>query len=226
MVATLLLASNWGIYIWSVTSNQLFEASLGYYINPLVNVVLGFVVLQERLRPIQWLAVLLAAIGVGIQMVNLGKLPWIALALGFSFGFYGLIHKQIDIDEIPGLFVETLLLLPLALLFLGYLGLEKMGPVNWSVNDWWLLALAGPVTVTPLLLFTAAARRITYTSLGFFLYITPSMLFLLASLVYKEPFSLAKLITFVFIWTALFIISIDAIRQQRLKAATEKLNSV
>lgn len=215
LFTTVLIAVNWGTYIWSVASNQIFEASLGYYINPLVNVLLGFLVLQERLRRAQWIAVVLATAGVCVQIFNLGTLPWIALVLGLSFGLYGLIHKQIAVDVVSGLFIETLLLLPLALGFLLFLLLMDTGPVAWTRGDWLLLSLAGPVTVIPLLLFTAAAKRITYTSIGFFLYITPSTLFLLAALVYREPFNALMLLTFGFIWIALLIFSVDGIYYQR-----------
>lgn len=215
LAASSLIAINWGVYIGSVTTNQLFEASLGYYINPLVNVMLAFVVLRERLRRIQWFAVLLAFIGVVTQIAGLGKFPWIALSLAFSFGFYGLIHKRIDVPPMPSLLLETLFLLPAALIFLGVLSWQQAGPHDWTASDYVLLAAAGPVTIVPLLLFTTAAKRLTYTSLGFFQYITPSVLFLLAGFFYQEPFSLAKLITFVFIWTALLVFSVDAIQQQK-----------
>ncbi|MFT6790909.1 MAG: chloramphenicol-sensitive protein RarD [Cellvibrionaceae bacterium] len=221
LLSTVLIGFNWCTYIWSVASDQIFEASLGYYINPLVNVLLGFIFLKERLRRVQWAAVALAAIGVFLQIINLGSLPWIALVLGFSFGFYGLIHKNLALDTMPGLFVETILLFPLALVFL-LISIERdMGPLNWTGGDWLLLSAAGPVTVIPLLLFTAAAKRITYSSLGFLVYITPSILFLLAALVYREPFNTLMLITFGFIWAALIIFSVDAIRHQRHRKRVE-----
>jgi chloramphenicol-sensitive protein RarD len=215
LATTLLIATNWGVYIWSVTSNQLFEASLGYYINPLFNVFLGFIFLKESLRSLQWLAVVLAAIGVAIQVLTLDQFPWIACILAVSFGLYGLIHKTIQIDSIPGLLVETMLLLPVALLFLGVLWFKQAGPDVWTSSDWLLVILAGPVTVLPLLLFTAAAKRISYSTLGFFQYITPSILFLLATFYYREPFSSIKLLTFAFIWLALFLLSVDAIHHQQ-----------
>lgn len=214
--STLLIATNWGVYIWSVDTNQLFEASLGYYINPLFNVFLGFVLLKEVLNRTQWFAVALAAIGVGIQIVALGKIPWIALTLAISFGLYGFIHKKIAVDVIPGLFVEVLLLLPVALIYLSVLMLGSesavVGPTSWSIPDWLLLLLAGPVTIIPLLLFTAAAKRITYSALGFFQYITPTTLFLLALFFYQEPFALTTLLTFILIWIALAVLSFDVIK--------------
>jgi len=215
-VSTLLIATNWGVYIWSVDTNQLFEASLGYYINPLFNIFLGFVLLKEVLNRTQWFAVALAAMGVGIQIVALGKIPWIALTLAISFGLYGFIHKKMAVDVIPGLFVEVLLLLPVALVYLGWLMLSAesatVGPTSWSASDWLLLLLAGPVTIIPLLLFTAAAKRITYSALGFFQYITPTTLFLLALFFYQEPFSITTLFTFMLIWAALAVLSFDGIK--------------
>ncbi len=219
---TLLIASNWGFYIWAVDNNRLFEASLGYYINPLFNVFLGFILLNEKLNKTQWSAVMLAAIGVSLQIISLGKVPWIALVLAVSFGLYGFFHKKMNIDSIPSLFIETCLLLPVALLYLAWLAIgseslsvePSVGPLSWSRQDWLLLSLAGPVTIIPLLLFTAAAKRITYSALGFFQYITPSILFLLALFYYREPFSNIQLITFILIWLALLILSVDRIKRK------------
>jgi len=216
MISTFLIATNWGVYIWAVDTNQLFEASLGYYINPLFNVFLGFLLLKETLNRNQWFAVILAAIGVSIQIVTLGQFPFIALTLAISFGLYGFIHKKMAVDVIPGLFVEVLLLLPLALIYLGWLTISidsgNFGPLSWSIDDVLLLMLAGPVTIIPLLLFTAAAKRITYSALGFFQYITPTTLFLLALFFYQEPFSITTLMTFVFIWSALALLSFDVLK--------------
>jgi chloramphenicol-sensitive protein RarD len=214
--STLLIATNWGVYIWAVDTNRLFEASLGYYINPLFNVFLGFILLKEVLSRTQCFAVALAAVGVGIQIIALGEIPWIALTLAFSFGLYGFIHKKVAVDVIPGLFVEVLLLLPIALIYLGGLWMSAesaiVGPISWTLSDWSLLMLAGPVTVIPLLLFTAAAKRLTYSALGFFQYITPTTLFLLALFFYQEPFSLTTLLTFILIWMALALLSFDVIK--------------
>lgn len=210
-----LIAANWGTYIWAVENNYIFQASLGYYINPLVNIALGFFILGERLRKIQWFAVLLATIGVSIQVIQFGEVPWIALSLAFSFGLYGLVHKLIKVESIPGLFIETLLLLPVALVYLAYLGSQSSGPVLWEFKDWGLLLLAGPVTVVPLLLYLSALKHIRYSIMGILEYIVPSMLFLLAAFYYKEPFNLSLLTTFGFIWVALLIISIDSLKERR-----------
>ncbi len=215
LASSLCIACNWGVYIWSVESNRIFEASLGYYINPLVNIALGFFILGERLRKPQWVAVLLAASGVSIQVIQFGQVPWIALGLALSFGCYGLIHKVIKVESISGLFIETLLLLPLALAYLGYLASQQTGALDWSYHDWFLLSLAGPVTILPLLLYSSALKTMRYSMIGIIQYIVPSMLFLLAAFYYKEPFNTSLLLTFGLIWLALVLISIDALKQHQ-----------
>lgn len=222
MISTLLIVTNWGVYIWSVNSNNIIEASLGYYINPLFNILLGYFLLKEKLRSLQWFAVFLAAIGVSIQLVTYGEVPWIAFTLALSFGLYGFVHKKINVGSVPSLFIETVILLPIAIIFLSFLASQNTGPVLWSVNDWLLLMIAGPVTIIPLLLFTGAAKRINYSTLGFLQYISPSLLFLLALFLYNEPFSFTKLITFIFIWFALLLLTIDMLKDQRLKRKNKK----
>jgi chloramphenicol-sensitive protein RarD len=222
MFSTLLIVTNWGVYIWSVNSNNIIEASLGYYINPLFNILLGYFLLKEKLRSLQWFAVCLAAIGVSIQLVTYGEVPWIAFTLAISFGLYGFVHKKINVGSVPSLFIETIILLPIAIIFLSFLASKNTGPVLWSVNDGLLLMIAGPVTIIPLLLFTGAAKRINYSTLGFLQYISPSLLFLLALFLYDEPFSFAKLITFIFIWFALLLLTIDMLKDQKLKRKNKK----
>ncbi len=223
IISALLIVTNWGVYIWSVNTNNIIEASLGYYINPLVNILLGFALLKEKLRSLQWLAVLLAVVGVSIQLITFGKIPWIALLLAFSFGLYGFVHKNINVGSVPSLSIETAILLPIALVFLSFLSSNNTGPVVWSLNDWLILMLAGPVTIIPLLLFTGAAKRLNYSTLGFLQYIAPSILFLLALFLYDESFSLSKLITFIFIWSALFLLTIDMLKDQRSKRRYKKI---
>jgi chloramphenicol-sensitive protein RarD len=222
MFSTLLIVTNWGVYIWSVNSNNIIEASLGYYINPLFNILLGYFLLKEKLRSLQWFAVCLAAIGVSIQLVTYGEVPWIAFTLAISFGLYGFVHKKINVGSVPSLFIETIILLPIAIIFLSFLASKNTGPVLWSLNDGLLLMIAGPVTIIPLLLFTGAARRINYSTLGFLQYISPSLLFLLALFLYDEPFSFSKLITFIFIWFALLLLTIDMLKDQKLKRKNKK----
>ena len=221
-LSALLVAGNWLLFIWAVNHNHLLEASLGYYINPLFNILLGMLFLGERLRRLQWAAVLLAAIGVVIQVVLIGHLPWIALTLASSFGIYGLIRKKIPVDAQTGLFVETLLLLPLALIYL--FGIADSATSNLSLNSSHLnllLLAAGVVTTVPLLLFTAGARLIPLSTLGFIQYLGPSIMFLLALFYYGEPVQAAKLVTFGFIWSALALFSWEGWRRsQRLRAAS------
>lgn len=218
-----LIGLNWGFYVWAINNGYIYEASLAYFINPLLNIFLGYIFLAERLRKVQWFAVLLAVIGVTIETFTLGKIPWIALTLSIFFGLYGLLHKKMPVDSISGLSIETFLLLPISMTYVIFLWqvepLNTSSPNNWSLRDWILLAAAGPVTVIPLLSFTIAARRITLTTLGFLQYITPTILFLLAALVYEQDFTIVKLVTFLFIWVALIIISIDAINNRRINGA-------
>ncbi len=206
----LLIASNWLIYVWAVNNGRMLETSLGYYINPLVNVLLGMLLLGERLRRLQWLAVALASAGVLQQVWQAGSLPWVSLALALTFGFYGLIRKQAPVAALPGLVVETWLLVPVAL---GWLllhpDMQTSQVAFWSSPQaLWLIA-AGPVTIVPLLCFNAAARHLPYTSLGFLQYIAPTLVLLLAVLVYDEHLEPSRLIAFAFIWLGLLVYSVD-----------------
>lgn len=212
---SLLIVSNWLVFIWAVTSNHMLDASLGYYINPLVNVLLGMIFFRERLSFLQWLAVGLAAAGVAVQLVRFGSLPWVALILAFSFGFYGLLRKKIVIDTGIGLFFETALLLPVALAYLLFAAKGGTGVEEHSVMLNVLLIAAGLVTTVPLFCFTAAAARLRLSTLGFFQYIAPSLMFLLALAVYGEPFRLDSGITFAFIWSALAVFTYDAFCRSR-----------
>ncbi len=220
LVATLTLSAvvisvNWGVFIWAIANDRILESSLGYYINPLVSVVLGVVVLGERLRPAQWGAVLLAAAGVAYQVIGLGAVPWIALTLAFSFGAYGLIRKVAAVDAYSGLFVETLILSPLALAYLGWLavtGRGAFGAGNWELDG--LIAVSGVVTALPLILFVGGAQRIRLSTLGLLQYIVPTGHFVLAVFVYEEPFTRGTLVTFGCIWAALVIYSFDTARRE------------
>lgn len=208
-----LIACNWLIYVWAVHHDRMVEASLGYYISPLVNVLLAMLFLHERLRRLQWLAIALAAVGVGLQVWSLGKVPWISLALAFSFGFYGLIRKQAPVAALPGLAVETWMLAPVALIWLWFnpQASSMQGEFFGSAQMFWLAA-AGPVTLLPLLCFNEAAKNLPYASLAFLQYITPTVLLLLAVLVFKEPFASSSFVFFSFIWAALAVYSWDAWR--------------
>ncbi len=217
LVSTALLVGvNWLIFIWAINSNHMLDASLGYYINPLLNVVLGMVFLGERLRKFQWFAVALATSGVMVQLIAFGSVPVIAIALALSFGFYGLLRKKVSVDAQTGLFVETLVMLPAALIYLfGFADSATSDLLANSSQLNLLLICAGIVTTLPLLCFTGAATRLKLSTLGFFQYIGPSLMFLLAVLVYGEQFSVDKALTFGFIWSSLVIFSVDGLRQNR-----------
>ena len=219
--ATALLVSiNWFIFIWAIQHNRLLEASLGYYINPLVNVFLGMVFLHERLNVWQRLAVALAAVGVLNLVIAHGVLPWIALALAFSFGFYGLLRKKARVDVMLGLTVETILLTPLAVTFLLLLGSQgAFGHSDLGTNL--LLVAAGFVTAVPLLCFLQATQRLALSTVGLMQYLAPTLNFLLAVLLYDEPFTLSHLVTFVCIWIALAIYSGDAFLTHRARRAIQ-----
>ncbi|MCJ8319434.1 MAG: EamA family transporter RarD [Colwellia sp.] len=212
-ISASLLAVNWFLFIWSINNNHLLDASLGYFINPLFSVALGMVFLGERLRKWQKIAVVLAIIGVLIQLVIVGSLPIISLALAGTFGIYGLLRKKMHLDSIVGLLVESLMMLPIALGF--WLFFVSSNTSNMFDNTWGLnltLMMAGVVTTAPLLCFTAAAKRLTLSSLGFFQYIGPSIMFILATFYYQENLQLSKMVTFAFIWLALIIYSVDSIK--------------
>jgi len=206
-----LIASNWLVYVWAVNNGRMLEASLGYYINPLVNVLLGMLLLGERLRRLQWLAVGLAALGVAQQLWQVGSLPWVSLALAFTFGFYGLIRKLAPVAALPGLVVETWLLLPAALLFLALSPNAASSQASfWSTSEALWLAAAGPITLVPLICFNAAARHLPYITLGFLQYLAPTLVLLQAILLFGEHFDPSKLLAFVCIWAGLLIYSLDA----------------
>ena len=206
VATTLLISGNWLLFIWAIEQGRLLEASLGYFINPLVNVLLGVVFLGETLRRAQKVAVALAAVGVSVLIVRLGHLPWISLTLASSFGLYGLLRKRFQIDAIVGLFVETGLLAPFALAFIGTRGTAEPG---------WLLAASGVITAVPLVLFTEGARRLTLSTVGLMQYLAPTGQFLIAVFAFGEPFTAAHAATFACIWGSLALYTADAVRASR-----------
>ena len=223
-LSALLLAVNWLLYVWAVNAGRVLDASLGYFINPLVNVVLGFAVLHERPRRLQWLAVALAAAGVLWLAVGAGHWPWVSITLALSFGLYGLLRKTAPLGAIEGLALETLMLAPLAvggLLWLQLSGHSAFGQGDLRL-DLWLLA-AGPITAIPLLLFASGARRVSMATLGLLQYLGPSIQFLLGVFVYHEPFNESRGLGFLLIWAALAVYSAESwrvLRRSRLAAAT------
>ncbi|MDY0973165.1 EamA family transporter RarD [Siccibacter turicensis] len=215
-LSAVLVGGNWLLFIWSVNNHHMLEASLGYFINPLVNILLGMLFLGERFRRMQWVAVVLAATGVLVQLWTFGSLPVIALGLAFSFAFYGLVRKKIAVEAQVGMLFETLWLLPVAAFYLFFYAdspTSHMGQNPMSLNL--LLIAAGVVTTIPLLCFTGAATRLRLSTLGFFQYIGPTLMFLLAVLFYDEIPGADKMVTFAFIWVALAVFVMDALYTQR-----------
>jgi len=209
------IAVNWGIYIWAIQQDQIFQGSLGYYINPLVYVLVGVVFFKETLSKLQGLSIALALIGVAILTFYGGEFPTIALMLATSFTAYGVIRKQVDIGAMPGLFIETVLLGLPAILFIGWLSQSdqlQFGQLGTTIDI--LLLLAGPITVLPLLAFAYAARRITLSTLGILQYIGPTLQFALG-VYFGETFTKAYALCFGFIWIGIIIYSYDALRQHR-----------
>ena len=209
--SALLIAINWLVFIIAVGHGQVLQSSLGYFITPFVSVLLGMIFFKERLRRLQIIALLLAATGVVTLTVRYGSFPWTALILAITFGSYGLLRKIVKTDALPGLTVETILLAPVAAGYLFYTGWTGEGAFlakGWKIDL--LLMSAGAVTAVPLLLFAAAARRLKLATIGFLQYITPTIHFLLAVLLYNEFFSSVHLISFIFIWTGLLFYSLDA----------------
>ena len=217
--SALLIGANWLAYIWAVQQGHVIEASLGYFITPLVNVLLGVTLLHERLRRAQWVALAIAACGVLWLTVQAGRLPWIALSLAVSFGSYGLLRKIAALGALEGLTLETLLLAPLAVLALGIASLHGSAsfPAPDALTNLWLIAL-GPITAVPLLLFAAGARRLSMATLGIVQYIGPSIQFVLGIWVFNEPFSAMRLVGFACIWLALVIYTLDGWRVGRRAA--------
>ncbi|MDL2316758.1 EamA family transporter RarD [Desulfovibrio sp. OttesenSCG-928-A18] len=211
-----ILAANWYLYIWAITQNRVLETSLGYYINPLVNILFGVLLFRERLSRTVWCAIALAVAGVLYQVLALGHLPWVPLGLAFSFGFYALLRKLLIVPAISGLFMETLVVLPFAL---GYLIRQAaLGNSAFFRGDPVIDALlvgAGLITTVPLLLFAYGARRIRMSSLGLLQYMTPSCVFLLGVFAYGEEFTRDSFITFACIWTALALYSWDMLRRRQ-----------
>ena len=214
-ISGLLLAVNWLTFIWAVNNDQMLEASLGYFINPLFNVLLARFFLQESLTRLQLLAVFVALAGVAFLIFSYGQLPWVALVLATSFSIYGLLRKKVTVDSMPGLLIESCIMLPFALLYWLVMDTTSGNMLENSFDLNVTLLLAGVVTTAPLLCFTAAARRIRYTTLGFFQYIGPSLMFLLAVMHYQEPLDTTRVVTFVCVWSGLLIYVYDSLRVYR-----------
>ncbi|MBL0387443.1 EamA family transporter RarD [Tumebacillus sp. ITR2] len=221
--SSLLISANWVLYIWAVNNNHMVEASLGYYINPLVNVFLGVFFLGERLTKLQWGSISLAIIGVLIMTISYGQFPWVSISLALSFGLYGLSKKKVKIDTIAGLSLETLIVLPFALIYL--LGFEHGGTAFAILPGWKIavLLLAGVATALPLLLFAEGAKRLPLSVMGFFQYISPTLTLILGLVLYHESFTTMDLISFAFIWSALLLYTVQILKKQKIQSVTYKM---
>jgi chloramphenicol-sensitive protein RarD len=218
-----LIAINWGVFIWAIERKMLLQCSLGYFMTPLMNVVLGVVVLRERLRASQVVGVGLAAAGVAYFAWSIGSLPWVSLALAFSFSFYGLLRKMTSAGPLVGLAVETGLLFPIAIAWIAWTATQ--GRASFSAGTWGLLSLSGVITMVPLLLFASAARRLPFSVIGFLQYVAPSCQGLLAVFVYGEPFRREQMVTFGLIWLALLIYTVDSFLAMRRRAGQAKVEA-
>ncbi|WP_019243878.1 MULTISPECIES: EamA family transporter RarD [Bacillus] len=220
--ASLLVSANWGIFIWAVNAGRILDTSLGYYINPLVSVLLGVTVLKEKLNKVQILSVCLAAIGVSILTVYLGSFPWISLALAITFGLYGLAKVLIDADAAIGLTLETMMVTPIAIGYYIYIIFQTPAS-TYSVNELLFLIGGGVVTAVPLLLFAMGAKNIPLSMLGFLQYIAPTLSLIIGVTIYHESFTKVHFISFMFIWSALLLYSLSQmkIRERMMK----KMNS-
>lgn len=214
-LASVLIATNWLVYVWAVTHDQVLEASLGYFIHPLVGVLFSMLIFKEKLRLMQKLAVLLAVAAVGIQIVWMGGLPWVSMLLPLSWGLYGVIQRQTPFDALDGLFLETALLVPISLIWLQFSHVASSSMAFWVSSEIWLLMLAGPVTLVPLLLYNISTKLVQFNTLSFLNYLTPSLIFLLAIFYYHEPFDAKRLLVFVLIWIGLLMFSADMFKHKK-----------
>ncbi|WP_018148771.1 EamA family transporter RarD [Henriciella marina] len=215
-ISACLIAINWLVYIWAVSAERVTEASLGYFINPLVSVLLGMIFFSETLRRAQWIAIGIAACGVAVLTWELGRLPWVSLVLCFSFATYGAVRKTVSVDSRIGFAIETALLFPIAFIWLAWFQQTPDG--GWlgdgTLLDWFI-PLAGPITAVPLILFALAAKRLKLATIGMMQYLTPTLQFLIAVLVFREPFGPVDAVAFGLIWTALVVFTVDSVLGDR-----------
>lgn len=210
-LTSILVSSNWLIFIWAISNDKITEASLGYYINPIVNVILGILFFSEKPTKFQKIAILFALFAIVNEIISFGSIPLVSVSLALTFGFYGMFRKKISLPSVAGLYIETLLISPFAIIYFIYLVYTSANMFVFPPNYIsWLLVCAGLITVIPLLWFNAATTRISLVKLGFLQYIGPTLAFLLGVFVYHEPFDEKKLITFAFIWIALIFFTMDS----------------
>mgnify|MGYP005749504709 CR=1 FL=1 len=220
-LASICITLNWGLYIWAVNTNNIVEASLGYYINPLVSILLGIIVLKEKLSIWQTISICIAGLGVLILTVNFGSFPWIAITLAVSFGFYGLLKKMVQLGAVMGLTIETLLLAPCALLFLSIIQSGENAAFGMDVMTTVLLIGAGVATAVPLLLFASGAKRIPLSMVGLLQYLAPTISLILGVFLYNEPFTKIHLIAFMCIWAALTIYTLTITKVLRVRVVAK-----
>lgn len=226
MLTATLISINWGLYVWAIAVERTVETAFGYYINPLVSIMLGAVFLGERFNRLQSIAIALAVVAVGILTVHAGGLPWISLCLAFSFGFYGFFRKTMPIGPTQGFFLEVVLLSVPALILVFVLAGEGTGHfLAGNPVDTWLLLLAGPTTAIPLILYAWGAKLLPLSTIGLMQYVTPTMIFLIAVFVFREPFSSWQLVAFCFIWTALALYSWSTLHQVRTRARNARMEA-
>lgn len=215
-ISTFFISLNWLIFIWAVGNNKIMETALGYFINPLVSIFLGYVFFKERMTKYQYIAIFIAFSAVIYQVITLGTVPLVSIGLALSFAFYGMIRKKVNVGSIVGLFTETLILMPFAIIGIYYLIVSnKISFLHSTEYINIMLSLGGVITIIPLLLFNGAATRMKLSTLGFFQYIGPTCSFLLAIFIYNEELNIGKLITFCLIWIALVIFSVDSINSRQ-----------
>ncbi len=222
LLASVLISVNWAVFIWAVNNDRLIETSLGYFMNPLISVALGVILFSEVLRLGQWLSLLVAGIGVVYLFATHGSFPWISLVLALSFSLYSAVKKSISVPATHGMAIETLCFFVPALIYLVYIEWQGSGQFFEGSSNSWMLILGGLFTLIPLLLFAAAAKRISLTALGMMQYIGPTLQLVCGVLIYQEPFGSQKMIAFGFIWFALAIFSADQLYDRRRRKSAER----
>ncbi|MDT3960710.1 EamA family transporter RarD [Staphylococcus kloosii] len=208
IAAGYVITINWGTFIWAVTNGHVLQSSLGYYINPLISILLAFIFLKERFNKFEWIAIVLAFIGVLYMTFEIGEFPYVSLLLAFSFGLYGLIKKLVPIDAISSITIECIVTAPAGLIYLWYVIQQGHNSFGMNISSLWIV-FSGAVTAIPLILFSAGAKRIPLSLTGFLQYIGPTLMFVLGVFVFKEPFDIHQFITFIFIWLGIIVYSIS-----------------
>lgn len=220
VVAGYVITINWGTFIWAVTNGHVLQSSLGYYINPLVSILLALIFLKERFNKFEWLAILFAFIGVLYMTLKVGEFPIVALMLAFSFGIYGLLKKVVHIDAISSITVECIVTAPAGLIYVGYLWQQHQLSFGMNMSSFWLL-FSGAITAIPLILFSAGAKRIPLSLTGFIQYVGPTIMFVLGIFLFNEPFDINQLITFIFIWIGIVLYSTSQYLKMKRRPITE-----